>query len=232
MFISITRKLLFKHKASSKAYIEYLRNKGAQIGEDVTIYSPNQTYIDEQFPYMLKIGNHVNITLGVHILNHDYSWAVLKQCSGNVFGGVGYVNIGNNVFIGVNSVILMNTNIGSNVIIGAGSIVHGNVPNNCVVAGNPAKIICSIDEFMQKRRVKQYNEAAEMVRRYRSVFGKEPPKEKLPAYFFLFEPRKLPINSTFLSRMKLTGNYDQSLDVFFKSRPMFKDYEDFLNSVK
>ena len=49
--------------------------------------------------------------------------------------------IGNNVDVGVNSVIIGNIKIGNNVIIGAGSVVVKNIPDNCVVAGNPAKII-------------------------------------------------------------------------------------------
>lgn len=49
--------------------------------------------------------------------------------------------IGNNVEIGANSVVLGSVLIGDNVIVGAGSVVVKDVPSNCVVAGNPAKII-------------------------------------------------------------------------------------------
>ncbi len=49
--------------------------------------------------------------------------------------------IGDNVEIGSNSVIIGDITIGDNVIIGAGSVVIKDVPSNCVVAGNPAKII-------------------------------------------------------------------------------------------
>ena len=49
--------------------------------------------------------------------------------------------IGNNVYIGAGAVIMNPVNIGDNVIIGAGSIVTKDVPSNCIVAGNPAKII-------------------------------------------------------------------------------------------
>lgn len=49
--------------------------------------------------------------------------------------------IGANCFIGMNSIILKGTTLGNNCIIGAGSVVHGNIPDNAVVAGNPAKII-------------------------------------------------------------------------------------------
>ena len=49
--------------------------------------------------------------------------------------------IGNDCFIGTNSIILKGTTLGNNVIVGAGSVVHGNFPDNCIIAGNPAKII-------------------------------------------------------------------------------------------
>ena len=51
--------------------------------------------------------------------------------------------IGDNVFVGANSCIIGKIKIGNNVVIGAGSVVVKDVPNNCTVAGNPAKIIKS-----------------------------------------------------------------------------------------
>lgn len=214
LFTHFIRKIILGNKATSEDFINSLRSKGAKIGKGVNIYSPNHTYIDEAFPFMLSIGDNVNITLGVHILNHDYSWSVLKAKYNTVLGGVGKVSIGNNVFIGVNSTILMNTEIGDNVIIGAGSVVHGRIPSNCVVAGNPAKIICSLEEYFTKRRKRQYNEAVNIVKSYRERFKKNPPKEALPAYFFLFEPRKRLTNQVFINRLKLCGNFNESLSEF------------------
>ena len=48
---------------------------------------------------MISIGNHVRITEGVKILTHDYSWSVLKNYRGGVFGASGTVEIGDNVFM-------------------------------------------------------------------------------------------------------------------------------------
>lgn len=63
---------------------------------------------------------------------------------------IGIVSIGNNVFISANSVILCNTRIRNNVIIGAGSVVTHDIPSNSIVAGNPAKYICSFDDYSKK----------------------------------------------------------------------------------
>ncbi len=49
-----------------------------KIGNDVEVYVPSKTLIDEQYPWMITIGNHVRITEGVKILTHDYSWFVIK----------------------------------------------------------------------------------------------------------------------------------------------------------
>ena len=65
---------------------------------------------------------------------------------------IGRVTIGDNVYIGLNSTVLCNNKIGNNVIIGAGSIVTTDIPDNSVYAGNPAKYICSYDEYMNKNR--------------------------------------------------------------------------------
>lgn len=50
--------------------------------EAIALYIPTKTLIDEQYPWMITIGDHVRITEGVKILTHDYSWSVLKNCRG------------------------------------------------------------------------------------------------------------------------------------------------------
>lgn len=227
-FANLIAKVLHKDKGVS---VTALRKMGVSIGKDVHIYSSAHVFIDENFPWMLTIGNHVHITNGCHILCHDYSWIVGKNYYHNVVGGVGKVSIGNNVFIGTEAVILMNTEIGDNVIIGAGSVVSGKIPSNCVVAGAPAKQIMTLDEYWERRQKKQYEEASTIVKEYYKRYGVVPPKEKLPAYFFLFEPRENFDNEVFKSRLKLGGNYEQCFDCFRNSKPMFDSYESFVDSI-
>ena len=81
------RKILLREKADPQAFVSYLRQQGMQIGKDVNIYSPQDTLIDLTAPWLISIGDHVNITRGVIILSHDYSWAVLKRkYSGRILG--------------------------------------------------------------------------------------------------------------------------------------------------
>ena len=63
------------------------------------------------------------------------------HCTTLGFGKGGRPIIGDNVVLGASVTIIGNIHIGNNVIIGAGSVVVKDVPDNCVVAGNPAKII-------------------------------------------------------------------------------------------
>ena len=62
------------------------------------------------------------------------------------------VSIGSDVFVGTESVILPGVSIGSKVVIGAGSVVTKSIPDNRVVAGNPARVISTYEEFMKKRQ--------------------------------------------------------------------------------
>lgn len=67
---------------------------------------------------------------------------------------IGRVIIGNNVFVGAETVILPGVRIGNNVIIGANSTVTSDVPDNMVVVGSPAKILCSLKEYLDKERTR------------------------------------------------------------------------------
>ena len=121
--------------------VEYQRSRGAKIGEDVELIN---SLIDDQFQYLLTIGNHVTIT-GARILTHDAS---TKRALG--YTKCGRVEIGDNVFIGNGAIILPNTKIGNNVIVGAGAVVAKCIPDNSVVIGNPCKVICTYDEYVKK----------------------------------------------------------------------------------
>lgn len=147
MIKKIIAKIIYGHKRNSDSYVQYLRSKGMRIGERVIIYAPTKTHIDETRPWLIEIGNDVKISEGVTVLTHGFEWSVLKGVYGEILGSAGKVTIGNNVFIGAESTILKGVNIGDNVIIGAGSLVNKDIPDNCVAAGNPAKVIMSLSEY-------------------------------------------------------------------------------------
>lgn len=71
------------------------------------------------------------------------------------FDCFGKVKIGNNVYIGTNSLIMPGVTVGNNVLIAAGSVVTHSIPDNVVIGGNPAHIICSFEDYYEKN--KHYN---------------------------------------------------------------------------
>ena len=187
---------------------------------------------------MIRIGNHVKITLGVIILTHDFSWTVLKNFKGAMYegavlGGSGPVTIGNNVFIGMNSIICRNVKIGDNVIIGAGSVVVKNCDSNSVYAGNPAKKLMSIDDYYKKRYMKQFEEAYTVFRCYHEKYKVMPPKEIFNEYFMLFEnTESLKSGKVFEEKIELGDGCNCSYQYLNDNPPKFQNFEEFVEACK
>ena len=123
---------------------EMLRQKGLTLGENVAIHTRQ---IDVGHGYLITMGDHVSIAPGATILAHDAS---TKEALG--YARVGRVDIGSYVFIGAGAVILPGVSIGDYVIIGAGAVVSRSIPGNSVAVGNPARVIGSYDDYIEKNR--------------------------------------------------------------------------------
>lgn len=232
MLKNFVRNLILREKASSEKYVEYLRKKGLEIGANAKFYSPSNSFVDLSAPWLITIGDNARFAHGVIILTHDYSWSVLKklpQKGGQVLGAQGPVVIGNNIFVGMNTIITRGVTIGDNVVIGAGSVVTRDCESNSVYAGSPAKRIMSIDEFLEKRVQKQFEEAKNLALFYKNKFSKEPPVEVFSEYFMLFctadEALKIP---QFKAQMETNYNFDQTVEYMNTHKPMFGCFEDFL----
>ena len=229
---NIVRKIIYKERSSSQAYISYMRSKGARIGDRVTVFSPKTTNIDMTRPWLINIGNDAQITEGVTLLTHGYDWAVLKGVYGEILGSGGGIWIGNNVFIGMKTTILKGVHIGDNVIIGANSLVNKDVPSNCVVAGNPAKVIMPLDKYYEKRKAVQSQEAEELVRLYRKHYGKEADESSLHEFFWLFTNGYTDLPECWKKMMKLVGNEEYSYEKLRENNPPYSNMNEFLKSVR
>lgn len=157
MFMSLTSFIRSKlMRLRSEVSTEDLIKLGLTVGKNFN--RQEKTLIDQSHCWLINIGNDVTIAPRVHILAHDAS---TKSALG--YTRIGLVDIGNNVFIGASTTVLPGVRIGDNVVIGAGSVVSKDIPANSVAAGNPAKVICSYDDFIARKRqeleaVPSYNE--------------------------------------------------------------------------
>ncbi len=149
MIKQIIKKLRFL-VASRDVYANMLRRAGCQIGEAPEIY---KTANFGSEPYLIKLGNHVRITSGVQLITHDGGlWTLRHMGLLPDADRFGRITIGNNVHIGINAVIMPGVTIGDNVVVGCGAVVTKDIPDGCVVAGVPAKVIETIEEYYEKSR--------------------------------------------------------------------------------
>ena len=140
----------------SKIKSIFLRLKGVKIGKNCSIYTGIQNFGTE--PWLIKIGKKVTITHGVSFVNHDGASRVIRdKLKGSKFGNYfGTIEIMDNCFIGMYTVILPGIKIGKNTIVGAGSVVTKNLKGNNVYGGVPAKKICSLEEYEKKYKKKMF----------------------------------------------------------------------------
>ena len=138
-----------------------LKKMFAEIGDDCYIEPPfhanwggknvhfgngvyanfNLTMVDDCDIFVgnnVLFGPNVTVSAGTHPIHPELR---SKQAQYNI-----PIHIGNNVWIGANSVILPGVNIGDNSVIGAGSIVTKDIPSNVIAVGNPYTVLREINE--------------------------------------------------------------------------------------
>lgn len=127
--------------------IRYARWIGVKVGEGCRLIQVS--YSSE--PYLITLGNHVSASF-VRFETHDGGVWVLRD-KNPAYDLVKPIKIGNNVFLGYGTVVLPGVTIGDNVVVGASSVVSKDVPPNTVVAGVPARIIKSVDQYFSSCQV-------------------------------------------------------------------------------
>lgn len=133
-------------------FTEQARNIGVKIGEGSYVCS-NIIWGSE--PYLIEIGKNCLLSLNITFLTHNCSTHTCEQYfTKSCFKAtLGRIKIGDNCFIGCQSIIMPNVVIGNNCVIGAGSVVTKNVPDGEVWAGNPAHFIKKTKDLAKKQEV-------------------------------------------------------------------------------
>ena len=123
----------------------HLRRTGMTIGENTCIFSDN---IETTEPYLVSIGDNVMIAAGVRFATHDASACYYIPGASDLYGRI---HIGDNCFIGMDALILPGVTLADNCIVGAGSVVTKSFCEpGSVIAGNPARKICTTEELREK----------------------------------------------------------------------------------
>lgn len=124
---------------------------GVRMGQNVSLIPPVNFGSE---PYLITIGDNTTVSFDVAFVTHDAATRVLRNLpNGNKETVLyGEIIVGKNCFIGCRTTVLMNVHIGDNTIIGAGSVVNRDIPANVVAAGNPCKVICTLEEYIEKHK--------------------------------------------------------------------------------
>ena len=124
---------------------QWARYIGVTIGHDNLIGKNHWS----SEPYLITVGSHCQLT-DCRIFTHGGAQPIRdKHPNFDLFGKV---TIGDYVYIGSGSLIMPGVTIGNNVLVAAGSVVTKSVPDRMVVGGNPARIICTIDEYYERNK--------------------------------------------------------------------------------
>ena len=146
--INKVRGIIYRILFSPLNYAKYI---GVNIGEKCLIST--KSFSSE--PYLITIGNNVRIANKVSFFTHGGLWTFRKQYPDlDVFGKI---KINDNTYIGEGCNILPGVEIGRNCVIGAGTVVSKSIPDNCIVVGNPCRIVGNIDNYLKKMNKKSVN---------------------------------------------------------------------------
>lgn len=125
-------------------------NYAKHLGENVTFYAMKPGMFSTE-PWLITIGSNCYITANCQFITHDGGTLILRKEQPDL-ELTAPITIGNDVYIGLNSTILAGSKIGNRCIIGAGSVVKGDFPDNSVIAGVPARVIKTVDEYFEKAK--------------------------------------------------------------------------------
>ena len=160
-------------RRSSETLVKYYCKKGIMIGEG-TYLSPKTCNIDITRPSLVTIGRNCYMNEHFTLMTHDWVTQVFIFSGRDFVNSSGRVTIGDNVSFGQNVMVLKGVTIGENSFIGAGSIVTKDIPANSVAVGVPCRVICSLEEFYQRRLAASEADAMDYARSIVERFHREP----------------------------------------------------------
>lgn len=141
------KRVIDKIKKKVMSPVDWAKHLGVQIGENCMVGKDHWS----TEPYLITIGNNVQLTDGVRI--HTHGGGNCIRLFDPTFDCFGKVKICDWAYIGSGAHIMPGVTIGEGALVAAGAIVTKSVAPNMVVAGNPARVICSTQEYYQKNKI-------------------------------------------------------------------------------
>ena len=133
------------YRARQRRRWRMLRAKGMKLGKNINL--PLSTWIDDAHCFLISIGDKCGFGEGCAILAHDAMPNEYIDAT-----RVGRVNIHESCHFGMRTIILPGVTIGPRSIVGSNSVVINDIPPETVAGGNPAKVICTLEEYLNKQR--------------------------------------------------------------------------------
>lgn len=215
----------------SESYANFLRKQGVSVGKNFKVFNLSTINIDLSRPSLITIGNNVAINRNFTLLTHDFVSGLFIRCYSDVLPSTGHVIIGNNVRTGQNVTILKGVTIGDNVFIGANSLVTKDIPSNSIAGGNPCKVILSLDDYYSKRKEACISEAFEFAQSIKDRYNRLPTiydfREEYSLYIDRSNYNEYPEIHSFI-REQLGEHFDNYMN---KHKAIYPSFEAFLKAA-
>ncbi|MGW4498553.1 acyltransferase [Micromonospora sp. NPDC004336] len=130
----------------------YARMVGVNMRGRVTFYGMSPGMFGSE-PWLITLGDNVHITAGVQFVTHDGGTLILRREHPDL-EWTAPITVGDDVYIGMRSLILPGVGIGNRCVVGAGSVVTNDLPDNTVAVGVPARPIRTTDEYLDRLKAK------------------------------------------------------------------------------
>jgi acetyltransferase-like isoleucine patch superfamily enzyme len=144
----------------TQSRLRRLKKSGLQIADDCRIHG--MPFFGTE-PYLISIGKGVTLSGGIKFLTHDGATWVFRNTNPRYRNvrRFGRITIHDGCFVGFGAIFLPDTSVGRGSVVAAGAVVTKHFPEGSVVAGVPAKVICSVEEYAEKLLAenKDYDEA-------------------------------------------------------------------------
>lgn len=227
-FLLIIRRVLIK--SSPTRYIKHLRSKGVAIGENFDIGRNQWTInIDLTRPSLIEIGNNVKLNRNFTLLTHDFVCGVFRNMYSDFLPSSGKCKIGNNVHFGINVTVLKGVTIGDNCFIAAGPLVTKDIPGSSIAAGVPARVICNMEDYYERRKNECVVEAFTYAKSIKERFGRNPVPADFWEEFPLFvDAHNIDDYPEIPIKRQLGTAYELWLETH---KAKFDGFEEFLNNI-